>query len=123
MPASLNGVQIFGTAVKMNTASEERETQVNSYFGLSGEEHLDGGTRGDLTQVTGLHAGVDLSAFLTAQALIRSYRNGSAYTLVDTAGVSWSNVKLIRFQPTGQRYVSTNGVVFQTYSATLKHLG
>ena len=42
---SFGGVNIFGTAVRMITVDNLRERQVNSYFGLSGLEMLDGGLR------------------------------------------------------------------------------
>ena len=51
---SYGGVNIFGTAVTMSTADHPRESQVNSYFGLSGLEMLDGGSRGRVTEAGGL---------------------------------------------------------------------
>jgi len=120
--ATFDGSNIFGAAVSMATGDVERESQVNSFFGVSGTEVLDGGQRGTQTIATGVLAGVDQSAFNSAVALVRSYKDGAAYTLVDTAGVTWANVRLAAFNLKPPRRQASNGVVFQPYQIVFEHL-
>lgn len=123
MPATFNGVAIFGSAVTMATGDEQRADQVNEYFGVSGREVLDGGGRGRVTQVSGVLSGADLSSYLAAVALVRSYRDGRAYVLVDTAGVSWPYVRMIAFNEVGRLQRGSGPVgFFRQYSATFEHL-
>ena len=74
---SFGGTSIFGTAVSMSTADNPRESQLNTFFGLSGLESLDGGMRGRWTQVTGLLFGNSPGALATAEALFRSFNDGT----------------------------------------------
>ena len=120
--ATFNGVALFGSAVQMATGDVERESQMNACFGLGGREVLDGGDRGTQTVVTGVLSGVDQSAFNAAVAIIRSYKDGLAYVLVDTAGVTWGNVRLAAFNLRPPRRQTPYGVVFQSYQAVFEHL-
>ena len=119
---SYGGVNIFGTAVTMSTADNPRETQVNSYFGLSGLETLDGGLRGRYTLVAGLLFGSSAPALASAEGLFRSYNDGIARVLVDQFGASWPSVRLESFQPWGRVKQSPHGIFFRPYHARFLHL-
>lgn len=121
MPA-FGGTNIFGTAVSMTTADNPREKQLNAYFGLSGLESLDGGSRGRFTHATGLLLGGSPAALATSEALFRSFNDGIARPLVDTLGVAWPSVRLESFQPQGRVRQSPGGVMFRTYKARFLHL-
>jgi hypothetical protein len=119
---SFGGTNIFGTAVSMNTEDHPREKQVNSFFGVSGLETLDGGSRGRYTHASGLLFGSSAVALATAEALFRSYNDGIARILVDTFGTSWSNVRLESFLPQGRVKQSPYGYYFRPYHARFFHL-
>lgn len=123
MPASFNGVALFGAAVTMMTGDDERDTQQNRYFGLNGREVLDGGSRGRITQVQGVLAGTDLATLNANIALVRSYRDGRAYVLVDTSGRSWPYCRLVGFSEVGPLRRGTGATAFfRQYTATIEHL-
>jgi hypothetical protein len=106
----------------MVTADNPRENQLNAFFGLSGLESLDGGLRGRVTHVTGLLYGTSAPLLASAEALFRSFNDGSARTLVDTLGATWPNVRLESFQPQGRVRRSPAGVMFRSYQARFLHL-
>ena len=119
---SYGGVNIFGTAVTMSTADHLREKQVNSFFGLSGLETLDGGARGRVTEVTGVLFGPTPGALATAESTFRSYSDGLTRVLVDSLGTTWTSVRLETFQPTGRVRQSPQGLFFRSYQARFLHL-
>ncbi len=119
---SYGGVNIFGTAVTMSTADHLREKQVNSFFGLSGLETLDGGARGRVTEVTGVLFGPTPGALATAESAFRSYSDGLTRVLVDSLGTTWTSVRLETFQPTGRVRQSPQGLFFRSYQARFLHL-
>lgn len=123
---SLDGVAIFGLAVSMATADNPRSQQVNTYFGLSGLETLDGGLRGRVTAARGRLVGTTPAALASAEGTFRSYNDGAAHTLVDTFGVTWINVKLDSFEPQGRVQISNaagGGVIYhRNYTARFLHL-
>src|SRR5438067_2091534 len=110
MMASFGGVSLFGTSVSMSTADNPRERQLNAFFGLGGLERLDGGSRGRVTQVTGLLYGNSPYALAAAESLFRSFNDGVARPLVDTLGSTWANVCLESFQPQGRIRQSPAGI-------------
>jgi hypothetical protein len=120
--ASYGGVNIFGTAVTMSTADHPREKQVNSFFGLSGLETLDGGLRGRITEVKGLLFGPMPTALAAAESTFRSYNDGVTRNLVDTLGITWANVRLDSFQPIGRVRQSPFGFFFRAYRGRFLHL-
>ena len=120
--ATYNGINIFGTAVVMNTADNPRETQINSFFGLSGLETLDGGLRGRATEVNGLLYGSSPAGLASAEAVFRSYNDGVARILVDNLGTAWPSVRLDAFRPQGRVRQSPGGVFFRPYNARFLHL-
>ena len=66
---------------------------------------------------------VTMAVVLAAVALMRSYRDGRAYVLVDTAGVSWPYVRMVAFNEVG-RLQRGGGPVgfFRQYTAVFEHL-
>jgi hypothetical protein len=120
--ASFGGASIFGGAVSMTTADNPREKQINAYFGLSGLEVLDGGLRGRVTRVTGVLAGSSSAELAAAEATFRSFNDGKTRVLVDTLGVSWTNVRLDSFEPLGRVRQSPSGLLFRSYQARFLHL-
>ena len=119
---SFGGVNIFGTAVTMSTADHPREKQINSFFGISGLETLDGGMRGRTTTVSGVLYGNTSAALSGAEMLFRSYNDGVARILVDTFGTAWASVRLEVFQPAGRVKQSAYGAFFRPYQARFFHL-
>ncbi len=119
---SYGGVNIFGTAVSMSTADHPREKQINSYFGLSGLETLDGGSRGRVTEARGVLFGPTPGALASAESTFRSFADGLTRSLVDGLGTAWVNVRLESFQPLGRVRQSAQGVFFRSYRARFLHL-
>jgi hypothetical protein len=119
---SYGGVNIFGTAVTMSTVDHPRAKQVNTYFGLSGIETLDGGSRGRFTEVSGLLYGPGAATLAAAESTFRSFDDGVARTLVDNLGTAWGNVVLQSFRPMGRVRQSPQGVYFRAYRARFLHL-
>lgn len=120
--ASFGGTAIFGTAISMSTVDNPREKQLNAFFGLSGLESLDGGSRGRVTHVTGLLYGSSPSFLASAESVFRSFNDGVAHVLIDTLGVTWASVRLESFQPQGRVRQSPGGILFRSYTARFLHL-
>lgn len=119
---SYGGVNIFGTAVTMSTVDQPREKQINSFFGLSGLETLDGGSRGRATEVGGLLYGPSPASLAGAESTFRSFDDGVSRVLVDNLGAAWGNVVLQSFRPLGRVRQSPFGVFFRAYRARFLHL-
>jgi hypothetical protein len=120
--SSFGGVPIFGTSVTMNTIDNPRAKQLNSFFGISGLETLDGGARGRFTDVSGVLSGSSAALLASAEAMFRSYDDGAARALVDTFGTVWANVRLESFQPLGRVKQSPYAYYFRPYRARFLHL-
>jgi hypothetical protein len=120
--ASFNGVNLFGLVRSLTTGDNRRASQINSFNGLNGLEVLDGGARGLITIVQGVLYGSGLAGLAASRELARSYRDGNAYTLVDTTGAVWPNVLLERFTPAEAIKQAPDGTCFQPYSAEFLHL-
>jgi hypothetical protein len=119
---TFGGVNIFGTAVTMSTIDQPRAKQVNSFFGLSGLEALDGGSRGRFTEVSGLLYGSSPALLAAAETTFRSFDDGVARVLTDNLGTAWGNVCLQSFRPLGRVRQSPFGVFFRAYRARFLHL-
>jgi hypothetical protein len=119
---SYGGVNIFGASVTMSTVDSPREKQVNSFFGLSGLETLDGGSRGRVTEVGGILYGAGPAALAGAETTFRSFDDGVSRVLVDSLGAAWGNVVLQSFRPMGRVRQSPFGVFFRAYRARFLHL-
>lgn len=120
--ANYGGNAIFGSAVVMTTADIQRQSQVNSFFGINGLETLDGGFRGRVTKVRGVLYGTSALGLASAENSFRSYHDGATRTLVDSLGMIWTNVRLTSFQPLGRVRQSPNGTFFRAYQAQFLHL-
>ncbi len=119
---SYGGVNIFGTAVTMSTIDQPRAKQVNSFFGLSGIEALDGGSRGRFTEAGGLLYGPSATALAETESTFRSFDDGTPRVLIDNLGTAWGNVVLQTFRPMGRVRQSPFGVFFRAYRARFLHL-
>ena len=120
--ATFNGIPIFGSAVEMLTVENPREEQLNAFFGLSGLESLDGGGRGGVTQVKGILGGLGAAGLGGAWSLFANFQDGQSYTLVDTLGTAWPDVKLRTFRPTSRIRTTDAGFMFRSYEAEFFHL-
>ena len=129
-PATLDGIALFGAAVTMNTVDHPRALQINHYFGLNGEEVIDGGSTGFETEVTGAHFGLsngDTSGNTgranlgAAQDAVRSFNDGNGHTLVDTLGRTWQNVWVGPLKPRPPIRIDLGGNAYQSYSLQLLH--
>lgn len=122
MPASFAGVPgFFGLSARLVTVDNPRGEQLNSFFGLSGLERLDGGLKGRYTLASGVLYGSNEAALAFVRESFRAKNDGLAYTLVDTAGVTWPFVVLETFEP-GERILPDPRGYFLPYKARLKHL-
>ena len=120
--ASYAGANIFGIGVRMRTAVNPRDRQVNSYPGVNGLEVLDGGSRGLVTLVAGTLIGSDESGLGASEQFFLSYFDGSAYLLVDTLGRAWPSVRLESFRPAGRVRRGPDGTCLREYTAEFLHL-
>lgn len=120
--AFFDGENIFGVAVQMVTVINPVARQQNTYPGLSGVEELIQGRRGAVTQVSGRIYGDSVGALNGVKQLWYSYYDGRGYTLFDTGGQLWTNVKLERFQPIPPvQFDQGIGSWSQRYEATFFH--
>lgn len=119
--ATFNAENIFGVNVKMATADNPRAMQQNAFAGVDGMESLDQGSRGRFTVARGTHAGVGLGGLAVVQEACRAYRDGRAYTLVDTRGVTWLYVQLVSYEPEGDIKYALSGFYTQKYSLRFFH--
>lgn len=121
---TLDGQSVFGAAVQMVTSDNPRGDQQNAFPGLSGLESLDLGLRGRFTTVEGRHYGNsgNLSDLAAAQEIFRSFNDGQTHVLIDTLGLTWLNVKLVAFEPTGKVVFMQQLGYTRRYTARLLHL-
>jgi hypothetical protein len=86
-------IAIFGICNSVKMVPNANAMQVASFFGTQGIQTLMGGTRGRVFEITGMLTGVTPGLIVAgSEALLLSYADGVARTLVDTTGVSWPNV-------------------------------
>ena len=90
--ASYGGSFVFGSAVSIVHIPNSNAQQLNHFFGVSGSVTLYGGGRGRVFLVSGVLTADDLADLNAAEALLVSYADGIARTLVDTRGRAWANV-------------------------------
>jgi hypothetical protein len=89
---SYGGAPIFGAAVRIQHIPHPNVQQVDSFFGSNGNVTLFGGSRGRTLEVTGVLVGRDLPSLLAAEAVLLSYADGIARTLVDPLGRTFPSV-------------------------------
>ena len=121
--ASYRGVPIFGRAVSVAPALHAREAQLNTFFGLSGVERLDGGDRGGELHVSGVSAGEGLPGLAASEQLFLSFKDGRCGTLVDQCGTAWQNAVLETFVPEGRIRQHLDGTCYRVYRAVFSLLG
>lgn len=92
MPAMLDGVPIFGTAVRVVHLPEQRASDDRSYFGQDGVTRLDAGGRGRRFEVHGVFVGLGSADVIACENVLLSYADGVGRVFVDTQGRSWPNV-------------------------------
>lgn len=118
---SYNGVNIFGTSVRMATGVLNPAVQMNTFFGLSGVEKLSGGFRGRVTNVTGVLRGATAEELGAKERLFQSYADGLGRPLVDMYGFEWQDVTLESYNPVGRVLQDPYGVYYRNYQATFHH--
>jgi hypothetical protein len=89
---SYGGQPIFGLVTSMQSIDNPAANQADSFFGVGGTVNLFGGTRGRLFQISGVFEEEDIPGLNSDEAVIRSFIDGIARTLIDTRGRSWSFV-------------------------------
>jgi len=100
MDPLLGGAAIFGTACHSVHIPRANSQQIDSFFGVSGNVALYGGTRGRVHEITGVLIGPDVSTVILAEATLLSYADGIARDYTDTQGRTWSNTIFMgEYQP------------------------
>lgn len=126
--ATFNSIDIFGVHLIMTPVQAPKARELIGFAGVNGLFAIDLGTRGGQTHVEGWLTGATVSDVVSAESAFRTFQsNGGAFTLVDNAGVTWSNVILDTFAPSpGFREVIdvANGFtgMGRHYTATFLHL-
>lgn len=120
--ATFNGAAIFGRAATLNTGDLILQRQENEFAGVDGVETLTLGSRGLMTEASGVLFGATSADLATAEATFRSYRDGNAYSLVDSYGNTWANVVLETFRPEGRIRQDAYYGYFRPYRAVFRHL-
>jgi len=92
MPAFYDGSPIFGLSVRCVHMPQENAMQMAAFFGVNALQSIMGGTRGRIFQISGLFYGPLPIDCVTQELFLLSYADGIGRTLIDTTGVSWSNV-------------------------------
>lgn len=118
---TFGGFAIFGRSVRVRTLKDPSAEQINHFFGLDGAERVHGGLVGRHSFVQGVLRGLTSGDLATARLLIEGYDDGIARTLVDTLGITWTNVVFRQLDP-GERIVRDNFGHYLPYRATLRHL-
>ena len=85
---SFGGVDIFGAAVHIQHIPRANAQQVNSFFGVNGNVTLFGDMRGRIFEITGVLVGANMPYLLASEALLLSFADGIARTLVDPIGAN-----------------------------------
>ncbi len=119
---SFGGLSIFGSGVRMTTTSLPRAQQANTFFGLSGVQLLDGGSRGRTTEVHGFLSGESPQSLAAGENQLRLMGDGVSRILVDMMGTIWFNVVLERYQPKGRICTTPSGGYLRAYQAQFFHL-
>lgn len=94
-----NGVNIFGYSVKVRMDVNPSASQVNEFFGVSGQQSLYGGARGRVFLVEGLLAGPDVPSLSSLVGTILSYDDGIGRVFSHPVYGDWPSVVFRRFQP------------------------
>lgn len=121
MPASYDGRLIFGVAVKIQHVPNANAGQINTFFGVTGAQAIDGGGRGRAFMVEAVFVGPDPIAIRQAERALLSLADGRPRVLIDTYGWTWPHVVYRgEYQP-GQLHFHSAGVA-QPYRAVFHGL-
>jgi hypothetical protein len=113
----------LGPLCTTRTYGNPHARQVNEYPGVNGLEVLNLGSRGGTTEAEGLLYGDTLLDLAAAFGTFIGYvRDGGAYTLEDSFGVSWDSVILVDFRPDGLAKLFTDGGFCRAYKAVFLHI-
>lgn len=91
----LDGYDIFGVGVRMNTGKDPRRVALNTYCGINGEEAIDCGGSGYWTFITGRTFQPSYVYFDAYQRYLESFMDGKAHVLFDNKGRTWNYVLMI----------------------------
>lgn len=124
--ATLGGANIFGVAVRVNMIPHASAEQTNTFFGISGQIAVWGGTRGRVFQIEGVLVAADFATMNSLEAAFEAFNNGIAQTFVDTRGAVWPNVVYRgEYQRASDRPlygIGTTALIFQPYKLVLHGL-
>jgi hypothetical protein len=120
--AFYDGQALFGLAVRVMVVDNPTAAQVASFFGVTGQVSLFGGSRGRAFEISGVLVAPDLPTLNTMEALIRSYDDGIARAFVDTKGVAWPGVVYRLYRPSGPWLWGAGGLICQPYKALFQGL-
>jgi hypothetical protein len=122
VPASYNGVPMFGVAVTMTPAEfDPVDHQQTSVAGLDGFEETRLGDRGAWTQVEGWLGGATPADLASAINVLRSARNAGYCTFIDLYGQVWPLVRFHSYQMQGRVIQDPSSGFWQKYAAKLWH--
>jgi hypothetical protein len=87
-----NGSPMFGLVTSFQHVANATAQQIDAFFGVSGNLALFGGARGRVFMIAGTFHEYDIGTLNADEALVMSFADGIARTLVDTRGRAWPNV-------------------------------
>lgn len=122
MIPTFDGVQLFGTTCYVTTDEPRRRRSLETYFGTDGIFMLDGGGSGRISRIVGTLSGFGPTGLATAEAAVRSFKDGQVYTFIDPLGTIWTQVQLETFEPIGRIRQSPTGFLFRGFRCYLRHL-
>lgn len=124
--ATLDGQLVFGAAVKISHSPHRNAHQIAEFAGVNGTLSTFMGTRGRTFAVEGLFYGETADDCIAADALMRTFADGAAHTLVDTYGRVWANMIIFRGEiengPGGPK-PGSGGIWYWPYKLVLEGLG
>ena len=118
---------IFGSAVKVRVVPQASAAQVESFFGISGNAVLYGGSRGTAFEISGVLLGPDLTSLAGAESVFYPGAQGIVGAppsiLVDTLGRQWPNVYFLgEYQPDPDGVKATLGGWLRPYKLVMRSL-
>ncbi len=113
--SSFAGQDLFGTGPhKMVIQPVIQAAKLTGFAGLNGIEDMDLGQRGYPITITGQLKAANAVALNVIIGAIETYRAAGKATLVDSHGITWTNVRLGPFRILGPWKYTSLGV-FVTY--------
>jgi hypothetical protein len=90
--ATLDGQDVFGVAVKISHVPYQNAHQTAEFQGLNGKLSTFMGSRGRTFTIEGVFRSETFEGCIAAEAVMRSFADGVARTLVDTNNRPWVDV-------------------------------